>query len=259
LKQKSQKQLPRSKKTLIDASILLPCVNTLYESNRYESHTKKKSVCLEDAHLSILAASTVQTYERTWDASFTDIGFNNRLFIVPDSAGKKFSFPAKIPESDKLELKRQLSEVLAHVGNFLELEITPEARAIYDGWYLNLERSIHAKRLDTYAMRFMCLLAADNLKTEIDEEVVNQAIDLCDWQLQVRKIHDPIDADNATAKMEEKIRRAIATGPMSDRDLKRKTNANRSGLWFYNTARSNLERAGEIAWNKKIRKWKEVL
>ena len=42
-----------------------------------------------------------------------------------------------------------------------ELEITPEALALYESWYMNLEQSIHTKRLDTYAMRFMILLAVN--------------------------------------------------------------------------------------------------
>ena len=76
-------------KCTITSSVLLPCVNTLFESNRYESRTKSVDINLTDAYLSLLAASTVQTYERTWDGSFTDIGFNNRLFLVPGTSQKK--------------------------------------------------------------------------------------------------------------------------------------------------------------------------
>ena len=50
----------------------------------------------------------------------------------------------------------------------------------------------------------MSLLAVNDLKNEIDEETVSRVIKLCDWQLAVRKIHDPINADNKIAKMEEK-------------------------------------------------------
>jgi len=85
-------------KCKIESSVLLPCVNSLFENTWYESRTRQKSIVLKDVHLSVLAASTVDTYERTWDPSFTDIGFNNRLFLVPGSGERKFPIPEKIPD-----------------------------------------------------------------------------------------------------------------------------------------------------------------
>jgi hypothetical protein len=90
-------------------------VNTLFESNRYESRTKTTDINLDQAYLSMLAASTVQTWERSWDPAFTDIGFNNRLFLVPGTAKRKHSLPAKIPDQDKLRLKNELMGIIRHV------------------------------------------------------------------------------------------------------------------------------------------------
>jgi hypothetical protein len=75
-------------KCRIDSSVLLPCVTTLFESNKYESSTKKGSIIIDKEHLSILAACTLQTYETIWDSQFTNIGFNNRLFIVPGKGAR---------------------------------------------------------------------------------------------------------------------------------------------------------------------------
>jgi len=242
-------------KCTIQSSVLLPCVNTLFESNQYESRTKSSEVKLEDAHLSLLTASTVQTYERTWHSSFTDIGFNNRLFIVPGTAERKHSFPAKISVTDKVYLKEELDNILRHVGGFMELNITKNALVVYHNWYMSMESSVHAKRLDTYAMRLMTLLAVNDLKNEVDEETVRNVIKLCNWQLEVRKIHDPIDADNGIAKMEEKIRRQLKRRALKDAQLKQSVNANRAGLWFYDTAMKNLIKAGEIGRNNKKKRW----
>jgi hypothetical protein len=242
-------------KCTIQSSVLLPCVNTLFESNQYESRTKSSEVKLEEAHLSLLTASTVQTYERTWHPSFTDIGFNNRLFIVPGTAKRKHSFPVKVSDLDKFKLNFELEKILKHVGGFMELNITKSARDIYHNWYMSMESSVHAKRLDTYAMRLMALVAANELKNEVDEETVRKVIRLCNWQLEVRKIHDPIDADNAIAKMEEKIRRQLKGRALKDAQLKQRVNANRAGLWFYDTAMNNLKKAGEIGRNKKKKRW----
>jgi hypothetical protein len=233
-------------KCKIQSSVLLQCVNTLFEANRYESHTRTTSIEVRNSYLSILAASTIQTYERTWNSAFTDIGFNNRLFLVPGSGQKKFSIPGKIPDQEKTKLVNKFNEISLKIGERLELPTTPEAQNVYDKWYMNLPRSIHAKRLDTYALRFMPLLAINEDKDEVDEEIVLKVIQLCDWQFRVRKEHDPIDADTMVAKMEEKIRRALAKEPKTNRDLKRSVHYTRDGIWIYNTAIKNLKGEGEV-------------
>lgn len=242
-------------KCRIDSSVLLPCVNTLFEDNRYESRTKNKAVIIEDGHLSLLAASTIQTYERIYDRNFIDIGFTNRVFIVPGTATQKFSIPPKIPESDIVRLKERLVKVQRHVQENPALAVSPEAMKVYDSWYKNRESTIHNKRLDVYALRFMALLAANELKKVVDVEVVKDAMTLADWQLDMRRLHDPIDADSNIAIMEEKIRRYLGKEPKTERDLKRSTHANRAGIWIFENARNNLHRAGEIGWNKEKRKW----
>jgi hypothetical protein len=239
-------------KCKIEASVLLPCVNTLFESNRYESRTKKTDIYLEDVYLTLMAASTLDTYENTWSSQFTDIGFNNRLFLVPGSGKRKHSFPAKIPDQKKYLLQQRLLEVLRHVGDGRELDLTPEAKELYDNWYMKLERSVYSKRLDGYAMRLMSLLTVNELKPEVDREVVSKAIALCDWQYAVRALHDPIDAANTIAAMEEKIRRVLkARGSLQERKLKQYTNAARTGLWAYNMARKNLMAHDEVGFNRK--------
>jgi hypothetical protein len=243
-------------KCKIKTSVLLPCVNTLFESNRYENRTKQSDVRIENAYLTLLAASTIQTYENTWTSQFTDIGFNNRLFLVPGTGERRFPIPAMIPEANKQQLQRGLAEILGHVGPRLELHRTPAATDLYARWYKARPKSIHAKRLDTYAMRFMTLLAVNELKQEVDEQVVRQVISLCDWQYQVRELHDPIDADNSVAKMEESIRRNLRTkGPLKDWELKRGVNAHKAGLWAYDKAKKNLEKAEELGRNKKDKRY----
>lgn len=242
-------------KCKIEASVLLPCINTLFESNRYESQTKKTDIRLENAHLSILAASTIQTYERTWDSSFTDIGFNNRLFLVPGSGQKKFSFPEKIAESEKTRVKNLLVSTLKKFSEHPGLDITPEGRALYNDWYMGLERSIHSKRLDTYAIRFMTVLTVNEQKNMIDEDIVLKVTQLMDWQLKVRRLYDPIDADNVIAKLEEKIRRTLELGPKKDRQLKQAVHAHRVGLGLFDMAKRNLEKAKEIIFNHRLKQW----
>jgi len=244
-------------KCKIDTSVLLPCVTTLFENNSYESHTKKTSIDLDkNIHLSLLAASTIQTYERTWDSSFTDIGFNNRLFLVPGRGKRKFAIPEEIPESDKIGIKNRLVNSLQYFNQYPKLEIEKSAFDIYEDWYLNFKCSIHSKRLDTYAFRFMILFALNYNKQKIDVDIINKVISICDWQYKVRQLYDPIDAENNIALLEESIRRNLKNrGNLTDRSLKQYTNAYKYGLWYYTTAISNLEKSHEIAWNKNNKAW----
>lgn len=242
-------------KAKVDGSILLPMVCTLFESNRYESLTKDKEIILSGACLSILAASTVETYERCWDSAFQDIGMTNRLFIVPGQGQRRFAIPGQVPGHKWDVMKNDLGQVLRVAALAPEIDITPGARALYEVWYLNLEQSIHTKRLDTYALRFMILLAVNAGKGEVDEAVAKDVVDLMDWQLQARRLHDPIDADSEIAKIEEKIRRVLTTGPRSDRDLKRAVHYTRIGVWIFTNAIKNLTTSGEIQFDKKANSW----
>jgi hypothetical protein len=237
-------------KSQIKGAVLLPFVNTLFESNSYESWTKKEAIALDDVYLSVLAASTIQTYEHTWDPSFTDIGFNNRLFIVPGGGEKKFSFPSKLPISEVEDLKTRVAKLLLHASYQEEIDLTDDSKEMFQQWYLSLENSIHTKRLDQYALRLMSLLAVNRFKKVVDAEIMTDTIALCNWQLEARQLHDPIDADNETAKMEERIRRLLKRKPRTERELQQYSNAQRSGLRVYQWAKENLTKAKEIRWDK---------
>jgi len=238
-------------KARIDGSVLLPCVNTLYESTRYHNSTKMNEIRIEDAHLSILVASTIDTYESVFDNSFLNIGFPNRLFIVPGDSFPRFSLPAKIPESQKEQLKDYVKQVMNNIGSGLELDLMEDARKHYDTWYLNRENSYHSVRLDGLALRLMMLMAANEGKIVIDLETTRQAISVVDWELAMRKQYDPIDADSQMAKMEEKILRQLRQGPRTMRELRQRTNSHRAGASVLLMALENLKKADEIVRIKK--------
>lgn len=242
-------------KSKIETSVLLPLVNILFESNRYQSATKKRSIDLDEVHLSILAASTVQTYENIFNAQFLDIGFVNRLFVVKDSGRKLWSIPPKVNGGEKETLKRHLGEMLKMVSDAsndgpVEMGLTAEAGMLFDEWYHDLPRTQIAKRLDTYGHRFMPLLAINAGKTEIDLKTVEQTITFLNYEYKIREDVDPIDADGKIATVEEKVRRNLRV-PMTLRDVKRAVNYQRYGLFVFNAAINNLLGAGEIKADRK--------
>jgi hypothetical protein len=125
-------------------------------------------------------------------------------------------------------------------------KVDNEATARFDEWYQRREDSIFERRLDTYGHRLMLIHAAMLGRTVIDLEVVEGVIALLDYQLDVRRECDPVDAENSIAQMEEKIRRALARGPLKERELKRRCHYERHGLWIWNKALENLKNAGEV-------------
>lgn len=244
-------------KAKIKSSTLLECVNSLYEKNLYENQTKKTGVFIKNAYLSMIAASTLQTYESIWDKSFTDIGFFNRLFIIPGAGPRKDVMPPVIPLREKQILTNELLSLLDFIGPFKEFGIDDSAYSALQDWYLNRPKSIHSKRLDGYALRLLILMAANKKQSMIDDQMVDDVISLVNWQFDMRQMYDPIDADNSCAKLEEKIRRTLnRRGPITERELKQLTNATRTGLWLFKTALGNLRReSGEVIFDKKSKKW----
>jgi hypothetical protein len=246
----------------IDSSVLLPMVNTLFERGDYDNVTRRTRDCggrvsVRDASLSLLAASTKDTYATMFTQQFTAIGFPNRLWLVADGSERRFAVPGKIPSERLQPLRERVKTLLEQVdaarernkGRPVEYRMTPGAQRMFEEWYLSREGSIFERRLDTYGHRLALLLAVASGKVdppEIDETIMAAVIALLRYQLEVRRECDPIDAENKIAAMEEKIRRTLARGPLKEWDLKRRVNVSRSGLWVFDTAVRNLKTASEI-------------
>lgn len=226
----------------IKNSTLLPCINTLFESVRFENWTSRDPLMIEHGLIAMLAASTVDTYSNLFSPAFMDIGFNNRLFLVPGDSDKDFCLPSPIPESEIKRLHNQLQKRLNLLQGNLTMSIEKDALKYWDQFYKYIKRQgPHAKRLDQYGLRLMPIIALNDMKTTVDFETVEKVISLLKWQLNVRQIYDPIDAEGKIARMEESIRRAFKIDKKwTRRDLQRKTHYNRHGIWVWESAIKNL-------------------
>jgi hypothetical protein len=249
-------------KMRIDASVLSPCICTLFESNRFHSLTKKHEITIDDAELCMLAACTLDTYRGMFTSQFLDIGLLNRFFVVIGDSKRRFSIPEPIPDPEREPLRQDLRNVLSFVdahsqsGRFA-MPINTTARDIFDEWYFNLENSVFTKRLDTYGHRLMPLLAVNELQYIITPEIAMKTVALLNYQLAARKYADPIDADSAVAKLEERIRRLLANGPMKKRDLERHGKKSRVGIWMWNVAIKNLTE-DEITYDQKEKIYSKI-
>ncbi|MBU1206448.1 MAG: DUF3987 domain-containing protein [Proteobacteria bacterium] len=240
-------------KSAIDGAVLLPCVNSLFEDNRFHSMTKTHSIEIEDGRLSLLAASTQETFARMWSPAFLDIGFLNRLWLVKDHGERKYSIPREIPESEIRPLRQGLGELLKvfEGARKIRLPIEEEAREIFHEWYMAVEPSPFTKRLDGYGLRLMILFAVNEGESRITADIVSRVVNLLRWQHDIRRELSPIDAEGAIAKMEEQIRRVLSRGPLPKRELQRRVTYQRAGIFVWNNAIQNLQRAREVSFDPK--------
>lgn len=241
----------------IQSSALLPMVNELFELNHYQNRTKDQNLTVEDGHLTFISNSTEETWQSLHGASeFADIGFLNRMFLVHGSASKRIARPVS-PAAQQVQLLVQnLAAKFAAlpqlkpdgtVAREIVLPFTSSAGAAWDRWYCGLPLSAETARLDTIGPRLMAVLAFSAGKPEVDDDVMAATLALLEYQRGVRAACAPIVAENPAAKVEEKIRRALDTyGPLSERDLRRHTHADRDGLELFGRALSRLEEAKEI-------------
>ena len=81
-------------------------------------------------------------------------------------------------------------------------------------------------------------------------EAFDKVAVLLEYQLELRTFCDPIDAENFIGRLEIGILRNIRKG-ISDRNLKRSTNAYRFGLDLYAKALGNLTKGGLLVTSSK--------
>jgi hypothetical protein len=233
-------------KAKIEGSILLSIVNTLFDETRAENHTKGHDIELQDVHLSLLSACTLDTFANLFDANFVAIGFPNRLLLVLDESKTSIPVPREVPPSIEQALAQDLGAILYTLRSYtpsnpLVMRLTPEALSIWSEFYATIPRTVTGTRIDSIGLRLAMLMALSAHKSEIDTEVIRAAIEIARWQLAVRDEVMPTEAYNAIAAMEQKIVRVLrARGPLGEKKLRDLTNAYRAGLWVFDTALKNV-------------------
>jgi hypothetical protein len=232
-------------KTKIESSALLPMIASLFEQNSYENTTKKQSVRLDDARFSMLGCCTTDTYKSMWTGDAVAIGFPNRLFVVVADRKRKVCWPEPRDEAKLESIRTRIISQLDRLP--VTLAIESDAKCEWERWYEALPSSIHAKRLDSIGFRLLSLIALTTDKQSIDLETVRTVVTILDYELSVRTVTDPVDADGTIAKLEETIRRQLAgRGPLTKRELLQFTNARRSGGWYFDEAIKSLVKMGDV-------------
>lgn len=240
-------------KCRIEGSTLLAIAASFFENTRWSNPTKdpKQSIEVTDGHLGLLACSTIHTYSDVFTPEAISIGLPNRLFVVSSDRKRKVAWPRE-PDLDKIE--RIVKRIHAQLETLPKtLGITAEAKVRWTDWYMALAERIHSKRLDALGFRIMQLHAFSACRQIIDLQTIDATLLILDYELKIRQLTDPIDAENIQAKMEEKIRRTLAAkGPRTHRDLLRATHASRVGLWAFETAMGNLVKHRQVRFENAV-------
>ena len=239
------------RKANIEGSVLVPMFCELYDNNDYSNSTKKDILDLRNAHLALIANTTVEAFEKLVNAAeMVDTGFLNRTFVVIGRPTKRIPFPKRPCEEVLHPIRNVLVERVKRAAAAQEeivLPVTAGAAKMWEDWYANLDLSDETTRLDTMGPRLMAVLALSAGKREVDEEIMSAVLALLEYQRKVRQAYAPITADNPKAELEQKILRVLKRrGPLTRSDLKRKINARRHGLAVFNAVLSGLTAAGDV-------------
>jgi hypothetical protein len=238
-------------KSSLRGATLLPVVNGLFDRNYEENAVKEKKDCIkvEKAYLSLLGFCTIDTWETLFTAAFLDIGFINRLWIVPGEAEKKSFNPEIIPTHQKLKLKikfLRLLETFPQDQNTL-VELSHAAEVELDNWYHSYENTEFTRRLDDYGRRLLLIMAVSENKKEIDEDMARRVISLLEWQKVVREIYRPGIYSSIMAQLENLMRKAVKKyQPITEGVLLSKIHANNFDTWHVSHALEGLVKNGEF-------------
>ncbi len=108
------------------------------------------------------------------------------------------------------------------------------------------DKNRNAARLDSYGLRLMQLYAVTSGTRTLTVDLVSKVTAFLEYQLLLRDYADPEDAETIQGHLEMLVLRNLTRHGLSDRNLRRFTNAHRYGLDYYHRAIQNLIKAGLV-------------
>jgi len=233
----------------IKGSNLLQVVNSLFESNHCENAVKGCYRKVENVHLSLLAFCTTETWTTLFSPNFIDIGFINRLWIVPGEAQRKHFKPEAIPTYLKDLLKVKFNWLMDSFprGEATTVEMDVDAELFLDEWYRSFAKTEFTRRLDGYGLRLLLVMAISENKKMVDVEMAERCVKLLEWQKHVREAYQPADYTDRMSQIENLIREAVKRHPRITKGrLLNAIHAKRFDSWKVNKSIENLIKNGEM-------------
>src|SRR5207245_6824266 len=114
------------KKASVTGSAGVSVLHKLYESNSYSHRLKQGNLSVSDAHLAIVANSTVDRFPDLWQSGDIDSGFLSRWTLVTGRATKRIPNPPAVPWDKESEI----------CDRIMNLRISLQGKAKTDDRYL---------------------------------------------------------------------------------------------------------------------------
>lgn len=227
----------------IESSSLSSSLLTMYESGKFDNSIKstKETFCHEpDTYCtSLIACTTDGKFAEQWSKlAGADTGLDDRFFFVLQ--------PEKLPLP---RLKEYVNTMLGAIETKSRIEraIARRELGFLDVSPLQLLVEIDP-RYAVRAEKWALALAVDLDLPEIDEECVERAIAIVQYEIKVKKYLKSYEATTREGQLQQEIRRQLEMfrGRMSLRDLKRKLHYDKHGTSLWGQSYGGLVKTGVI-------------
>jgi hypothetical protein len=228
----------------IDGSTLSSNLLTLYESGKFQNIVKsaKDSYSLVPGSYcaSLIACSTDKNFAMNWSRlAGNSTGLNDRFFFLfqPEQL-KDITDYVHVPTQENAARTRQL----------IDKAIQRSVYRIWDKSPLKqfLKENEDSNRAEIRAEKFALYFAVDLDKEEIDEECLERALALVDYELKVKRYLKVYEAatKEGSIQMEVLYQLRIAGGILPLRELTRLLHPERYGTKLWNDVYMGLIKAG---------------
>ena len=220
-----------------------------------------------EVHNSILGCTTPLRWQNAFKKTNSDnSGFFQRLNVISNASSDRV---AQLLVPDLSEIRdRFVRKIQPLEFQRVVVRQTPEATELFDKWYSeklteweNVSDDIKG-RIQVMVVRnashLAWLMSGDDvtpdaekanepIEVSCDEDIMNRAIALAEYEVRVRQLHKPIEADNPYAQIENAIERYFVENegqPVTRRQLYRLLTANRHGSQIFDRCVMNLIQEG---------------
>lgn len=235
--------------------------------NAVIKETKETSFPAREVHNSILGCTTPLRWQNAFKkTSSENSGFFQRLNVTANPSKKRV--PKIMPPNFDALREQFVRQIQPLEYQRVVVSMDGEAEKLLGQWYAekeneweNLPEDIKG-RIQVLLMRNAAHLAwlmggaavvADPQKANepieviCDEDIMKRAMALAEYEVRVRQLHKPIEADNPYAQIENAIERYFIENegqPVTQRELYRSLNANRHGTKIFDHCITNLVQEG---------------
>lgn len=229
----------------IESSTLTANLLTMYESGNFQNVIKAKKDCFDiepgSYCASLIACSTDKNFRKHWSrlADSKSSGLEDRFFFLyqPEHLKERSPYIHVPTQEGSIETRKLIDKAVAQ-KIYKVTDYSPFAAASKMGNRIEL-------RMEKFALGF----AVDLGRDEIDEDCIERALRLVEYEQQVKKYLKTFEAFTKEGAIQMEIKNTLhrtVTGEMALRDLTRVLHADRYGTTVWNQSYIGLIRNGWI-------------